>query len=112
MNELEPCPLCEGEGKINEKIVDYNGRRIYEYMCYCAECFCSTPPYPIKDDAIKVWNKRPNHWHIGTPSYKGRYLVSNGYDTSISYFDGKEFVKDFLGFPDVGDIVKWQKIEP
>lgn len=51
-------------------------------------------------------------WHTGTPTYRGRYLVSNGYDTSISYFDGKEFTKDFLGFPDVGDIVKWQKIEP
>ena len=51
-------------------------------------------------------------WHVGTPIYMGRYLVSNGYDTSISYFDGKEFIKDFLGFPNVGDIVKWQKIEP
>jgi len=52
-----------------------------------------------------------NPWHTGEPTYSGRYLVSNGYDTSISYFDGKEFVKDFLDFPDVGDIVKWQKIE-
>lgn len=53
----------------------------------------------------------PTPWYTGTPTYEGRYLVSNGYDTSISYFDGKEFIKDFLGFPDVGDIVKWQKID-
>ena len=64
-------------------------------------------------DAIKDLDEveLDNPWHTETPTYKGRYLVSNGYDTSISYFDGKEFIKDFLGFPDVGDIVKWQKIE-
>ena len=63
-------------------------------------------------DYMVLWRQEASSWHTGTPTYKGRYLVSNGYDISISYFDGKEFAKDFLGFPDVGDIVKWQKIEP
>lgn len=116
MTELKRCPFCEGKGKISEKIVDYNGRRIYEYMCYCAECFCSTPPYPIKDDAIRVWNERPNPWHTGTPTEDGWYLllyksIGGEFIPETKHFN---FFKNIIEMrPDVFmDIYPlWQKLE-
>lgn len=114
--KLEPCPFCKGKATL-----------IHETDCFsnplinirCCDCRTEKSMYvDVKKSfeqneakAIEAWNNRPSLWHTGTPTYRGRYLVSNGYDTSISYFDGKEFIKDFLGFPDVGDIVKWQKID-
>lgn len=111
-DKLLPCPFCGGEASI------YHGDSTDGYikgtsyvMAFCGWCGASIRG-KNEDEAITKWNNRHSPWHTGTPTYRGRYLVSNGYDTSISYFDGKEFVKDFLGFPDVGDIIMWQKIEP
>ena len=116
MTELKPCPFCGGEARISEKIVEYNGKRINEYMCYCSSCFCSTPPFPIKDDAINVWNKRSNHWHTGTPTEKGAYLIKlESQDKEVSYTimpmeavicGNKLYMKN-----DELSIVAWQKIE-
>ena len=109
-DKLLPCPFCGGEVELVKQKSDE-----FEFVLVSCKNCDATIGIGGSDNEQKVteaWNNRPSLWHTGTPTYRGRYLVSNGYDTSISYFDGKEFIKDFLGFPDVGDIVKWQKIEP
>lgn len=110
MTELKPCPFCGEMPEWHQDLYD-NTFCLYCNNEKCTTDMVATDHYVNKEDAIEAWNTRANPWHTGTPTYSGRYLVSNGYDTSISYFDGKEFIKDFLGFPDVGDIVKWQKID-
>ena len=104
MTELRPCPFCGGEAHL-QPFMGY-------WTVGCTDCFGAVVgKIETKEEAIKEWNKRPSPWHTGTPTETGRYLVSNGYDTSISYFDGKSIIKNFLAFPDVGEIVKWQKID-
>ena len=70
MNELEPCPFCDGKADVSlRNMIDYN--RTFLCKAFCTECGASikyqyTVPHYIKGkpelDALrfitKKWNRR------------------------------------------------------
>ena len=103
--ELLPCPCCGGKPRI-VKVKKYDA-----FQVVCSDCLIGTEVYPILEDAIRVWNRRPSPWHTGTPTEEGWYVTTDGngeYDVAgweKGAWAGYEWIS-----PE--DIVAWRKIEP
>ena len=112
--KLNPCPCCGG------KAVKRNNNGLY---IECCDCHLRTPPFMRKyeNDAIDIWNKRPNPWHTGIPTEDGDYFVAYhwGLDNKIMHDMASRILYGAttfengnwkIDYPYV--VVAWQKIEP
>lgn len=52
--ELKPCPFCGEPGYMHE---DHN-----LYSVWCIVCVAIARSSPIKEEAIKAWNRRASPW--------------------------------------------------
>ena len=80
---LKPCPFCGGEA-------DYRTMGVGVYI-KCVKCGCNTQTFHYKErqEAIKAWNRRPEHWHTGTPTEEGWYLVTDSHDYEVAEWDNE-----------------------
>ena len=56
MKNLNPCPICGGNGKIKSKV---RTEKIIMYkICYvrCSKCGAKTTEFADKENAINFWN--------------------------------------------------------
>ena len=109
--KLKQCPFCGGEARIREVSIgdSYDG-----FTVECGNCAVDIGNINTEEEAIKLWNRRPNPWHTGTPTEKGWYLVRENLEIKSYeevYWNGENW--DYYGNPiDGKSILKWQKIEP
>lgn len=67
MSKTQPmgCPCCEAESKISSKLIDMTALKLKDapklFQILCKTCGVSTPLFSSKENAIKIWNTRPNH---------------------------------------------------
>ena len=108
--ELKPCPFCGGEGAI----------RTTHWGCFilCENCRTSIGIKDTEEDAINVWNNRPEHTNLygglefineirkqtvlefveRLQGYKCNYDLDNYHSfEAIDVDDIDEVVKEFLG---------------
>lgn len=66
MNELKPCPFCDGCGSVKldpEGTKDSAGRK-WAYTVSCDKCCASTGVCWNREMAIELWNRRANEPEI------------------------------------------------
>lgn len=56
-DELEPCPICEGEAFVNTTVA---GRIGESSQVICKKCGLRTPCYGSTECVVKLWNTRPD----------------------------------------------------
>lgn len=118
MTELRKCPFCGGEARISE--LTYPMKH-YTVICSNEKCYAEMGDFISNEDAIRMWNSRPNPWHTGTPTEEGWYLIQTkrvDVDTGRYIFKVGN-LSDVLWFQSEGykelscyGIIAWQKIEP
>ena len=112
-DKLLQCPFCGGEVELVKQKSDK-----FEFVLVSCKNCDATIGIGGSDNEQKVteaWNKRPNHWHTGTPTEDGWYLCA--YDTDIylaNYWCGCGWLKQYRaeGIDCRQGLVAWQKIEP
>lgn len=57
-DELEPCPLCGGEGRINTRTFSDADADVGNSYIECIECGVETPWRLTESEAIAAWNRR------------------------------------------------------
>lgn len=69
-DKLKPCPFCGNKAEITK--LDF----AKSYFITCSSCFAEMGQFKAEEEAIHMWNTRPNPWHTGTPPMeKGTYLI-------------------------------------
>jgi Lar family restriction alleviation protein len=61
MNELKPCPFCDGRTTVKTRYVGYGSLGLGshdEYRVVCKECRASSDEYKSEAKAIAAWNRR------------------------------------------------------
>ena len=126
MTELKPCPFCGRKAGVSELTYPI---KHYVVICSNEKCYAQMGDFMSKEDAIEMWNTRPNPWHTGTPKEKGLYVVltkvsMEGVSSSegtyiLDYWDGycfqylkRKAMVYALTEPDTYGWVAWMPITP
>lgn len=116
MDKLKPCPFCGSDAEYLGTYIDEDGLKMHQVACSnFPACVCECVATGLtKEEAIEVWNTRPNPWHTGVPTENGNYLLRLRYANmkfdAVTFRDGK-FISYHNHVYMVEDIIKWQKIE-
>lgn len=112
MTELKPCPFCGREAGITE--LTYPMKH-YTVICSNEKCYAQMGDFLSKEEAIRMWNTRPNPWHTGEPTEEGWYLVWMGKingnineHPSVMLFENGDWASRLVA----NTYVAWQKITP
>lgn len=52
--ELKPCPLCTGKGKLGKR----SCYKAHPFEVFCLECGCRTLLWATEQEALTAWNTR------------------------------------------------------
>lgn len=110
MTELKRCPFCGGEARISE--LTYPMKH-YTVICSNENCYAEMGDFISNEDAIRMWNTRPNPWHTDTPTEEGWYLlhVRGTIPFRVAYMRNWQWLSTDDSRIRTDVVIEWQKIE-